>query len=280
MKQPTLDYYDMGNGVVAFSSTRQGGCSKGDYAEFNINRYCGDDEADIRQNRQTLCRLLGISDDRLLMPHQVHQTKTAIVDEQLLSHSDNERQQLLDGYDALMTNLAGVCIGVSTADCIPVLLYDSDHHAVCAIHAGWRGTVARIVEHAVAAMTAAYGTRPSQLKAQIAPGISLESFEVGDEVYEAFDTAGFDMTVISKKFPCNNGGSKLFTLHSSLLPSKWHLDLPECNRQQLIAIGVPAEAIRLSGICTYQQSDRYFSARKLGIRSGRIFTGIMLSDRH
>ena len=252
----------MGNGVVAFSSTRQGGCSKGNYAGFNINRYCGDDEADIRQNRQALCRLLGISDDRLLMPHQVHRTKMAIVDEELLNHSADERQQLLDGYDALITNLTGVCIGVSTADCIPVLLYDSDHHAVCAIHAGWRGTVARIVEHAVAAMTAAYGTRPSQLKAQIGPGISLESFEVGDEVYEAFNAAGFDMEIISRR------------------EAKWHLDLPECNRQQLIATGVPAEAIRLSGICTYQQSDRYFSARKLGIRSGRIFTGIMLSDRH
>lgn len=257
-KQPTLDYYDMGAGVVAFSSTRLGGCSKGNYAEFNINCYCGDDEADIRQNRQALCQLLGISDDRLLMPHQVHQAKTAIVDEELLSHSEEERLQLLDGYDALMTNLTGVCIGVSTADCIPVLLYDAEHHAVCAIHAGWRGTVARIVERAVAAMTATYGTRPLQLKAQIGPGISLQSFEVGDEVYEAFSAAGFDMEVISRR------------------EAKWHIDLPECNRQQLMAAGVPAEAIRLSAICTYQQFHCYFSARQLGIRSGRIFTGIML----
>ncbi len=267
-----MDYYDMGAEVVAFSSTRHGGCSKGNYAEFNINRYCGDDETDIHQNRQALCQLLGISDNRLLMPHQVHLTKTAIVDEELLRHSEEERQQLLDGYDALMTNLTGVCIGVSTADCIPVLLYDTEHHAVCAVHAGWRGTVARIVEHAVSAMTATYGTHPSQLQAQIGPGISLESFEVGSEVYEAFAQAGFEMKAISKKFPSNNNGGN----HSSLLPSKWHIDLPECNRQQLMATGVPAEAIRLSGVCTYRQSNRYFSARKLGIRSGRIFTGIML----
>ena len=96
MIPPRLDYYDMGAEVVAFSSTRHGGCSKGNYAEFNINRYCGDDEADIRQNRQALCRLLGISDDRLLMPHQVHQTKTALIDEELLAHTEDERQQLLD----------------------------------------------------------------------------------------------------------------------------------------------------------------------------------------
>ena len=258
VEQPILDYYDMGAEVVAFSSTRQGGYSKGNYAAFNINRYCGDQEEDIRQNRQALCGLLGISDDRLLMPHQVHQTKTARVDGELLKLSEEERRQLLDGYDALMTDISGVCIGVSTADCIPVLLYDSEHHAVCAIHAGWRGTVARIVEKSIAEMKAAYGTRPSQLIAQIGPGISLQSFEVGDEVYEAFSAAGFDMGSISQR------------------KEKWHIDLPECNRQQLIATGVPTQAIKVSGVCTYQQSLRYFSARKLGIDSGRIFTGIVL----
>ena len=256
--QTLLDFYDMADGVVAFSTTRQGGYSKGNYAAFNINRYCGDDETDIRLNHELLCRQLGISSNRLLMPHQVHQARTALVDESLLSRSDEERRQLLDGYDALMTDLCSVCIGVSTADCIPLLLYDDEHHAACAIHAGWRGTVARIAERSIAAMTAAYGTRPSRLRAQIGPGISLRSFEVGDEVYEAFAHAGFDMDSISRR------------------EQKWHIDLPECNRLELIAAGIPASAIQLSTACTYQQPARYFSARRLGIHSGRIFTGIML----
>ena len=81
MKQPQLDFYDMGTGVTAFSSTRHGGSSKGNYAAFNINRYCGDDEEAIRQNREALCQMLGISDDRLIMPHQVHLTKVARIDE-------------------------------------------------------------------------------------------------------------------------------------------------------------------------------------------------------
>ena len=72
IQQPQLDFYDMGPGVTAFSSTRHGGCSKGNYASFNINRYCGDDDNDIRQTREALCRLLHIADDRLIMPHQVH----------------------------------------------------------------------------------------------------------------------------------------------------------------------------------------------------------------
>lgn len=260
MMQPQLDFYDMGSGVVAFSSTRKGGYSEGNYGEFNINRYCGDDEAHICRNRELLCRHLGIGDDQLVMPHQVHLTKTALIDAAILKRTAAERQQLLDGYDALMTDVAGVCIGVSTADCIPLLLYDSEHHAVCAVHAGWRGTVARIAEQSVAAMSEAYGTCPSQLRAQIGPGISLSSFEVGDEVYEAFAEAGFDMSAISRR------------------EAKWHIDLPECNRQQLLSVGVPAQAVSLSGVCTYQQPDRYFSARRLGIRSGRIFTGIMLRE--
>ena len=146
MVEPTLQYYSLGEGVTAFSSTRQGGYSKGCYGQFNINRYCGDDEEAVRKNREVLCRLLHISDDHLLMPHQVHQTKLAVVDEEMLMLPSEERSARLEGVDALMTNMTGVCIGVSTADCIPVLLFDKKRRAACAVHAGWRGTVRRIVE--------------------------------------------------------------------------------------------------------------------------------------
>ena len=267
MKQPQLHFYDMAPNVVAFSSTRHGGCSKGAYAAFNINRYCGDNEEDILTNREALCYTLGITDDHLIMPHQVQLTKVLRVDEAFLSLNAQERQEALEGYDALMTDQRSVCIGVSTADCIPILLYDNEHHAASAIHAGWRGTVKRIVRRAVEAMTATYGTQPQQLVAQIGLGIHLDSFEVGDEVYEAFQQAGFEMEEISKKYP---------TSHSSLSTSKWHINLPECNRQQLIAVGLQPQNIRVSPICTFQQADDYFSARRLGINSGRIFTGIVM----
>ena len=279
MTEPKLQYYQLGNGVTAFSSTRHGGYSKGNYAEFNINHYCGDDEQAISQNREALCRLLGISSDRLLMPHQVHQTEIAVVDKGLLGLSPEEQREKLDGIDALMTNIAGLCIGVSTADCTPVLLYDPVHQAICAIHAGWRGTVQRIVEKTVKKMAAVYCTHPCDLIAQIGPGISLDSFEVGDEVYDAFAKEGFPMELISKKYPCNDGGSQFFTLHSSLFTSKWHIDLPECNRQQLLSMGIPSDHIAVSPVCTFLQPDTFFSARRLGINSGRIFSGIQLNPK-
>jgi copper oxidase (laccase) domain-containing protein len=118
--------------------------------------------------------------------------------------------------------------------------------------------VKRITEEAVKKMAEVYGTRPADLTAQIGPGISLDSFEVGDEVYDAFLQAGFDMTAISRR------------------TTKWHIDLPECNRLQLMAMGVSRECIGMSGICTYKQCDTFFSARRLGISSGRILTAIML----
>lgn len=250
MNSPQLTYYDFGERVVAFSTTRHGGCSTGNYAAFNINGYCGDEVAHIAENRCSLATLLGIDERHIVMPHQVHET--------VVRRIDGPQQEVIEGVDAVMTDVPRLCIGVSTADCIPILLYDEVHHAVCAVHAGWRGTVKRIVHAAIHAMHDTYGSEPSQLKAVIGPGISLESFEVGDEVFRQFAEAGFDMTVISRKY------------------SKWHIDLPMCNRLQLEEVGV--RDIWLSGICTFQQHQDYFSARRLGINSGRIFTGIMLQD--
>lgn len=254
---PQLLYYNLYKDVVAFSTTRHGGFSTGAYGEFNINRYCGDDTEVIRKNRALLCQQLGISDERLIMPHQVHLAQSVQIDEAFFALSEDEKQTRLEGIDAIMTNLTGVCIGVSTADCIPLLVYDPRHRAMAAIHAGWRGAVRRIVLQTIADMTTAYGSQPTDLRVQIGPGISIDSFEVGDEVYDAFAQAGFDMKPISRR------------------EAKWHINLPECNRLQLIAAGVPEANISVADICTVKQSDTFFSARRLGIKSGRIFSGII-----
>ena len=248
MNNPQLTYYDFGERVVAFSTTRHGGCSTGNYAAFNINAYCGDEPAHIAENRRSLATLLGIDDSHIVMPHQVHGTEVRRI--------DAPQQEIIEGVDAVMTDVPQLCIGVSTADCIPIIIYDEAHHAACAVHAGWRGTVQRIVRVAVEAMCKAYGSLPSQMKAVVGPGISLESFEVGDEVYQQFADAGFDMSAISRRY------------------AKWHIDLPMCNRLQLEDAGITD--IYMSNICTYQQASDYFSARRLGINSGRIFTAVMM----
>lgn len=258
MTNPQLTYHSLHPRVRAFSSTRKGGVSEGRYGEFNINPYCGDAPDAVMMNRKALCAELQIDDAHLLMAHQVHGTEARIIAEEFFSLSPSTRQQLLEGVDALITAIPHVCIGVSTADCIPVLLYDEEHHVAAAVHAGWRGTVARVVQKTIAAMQSSFQTKPAHLHACIAPGISLRHFEVGDEVYQAFAQAGFNMPAISQQM------------------DKWHINLPECNRLQLLEAGVSDDRILSTGICTYEQVDAYFSARRLGIQSGRIYNGIIL----
>jgi len=263
--KPDLYKYDLGDDVTVFSSTRRGGVSKGRYGEFNINEFCGDEADDILRNRSLLATELGIDTDRLVIPHQVHKTEIRLITEDFFSLPSPIRKRVIDGVDGVMTAGRGICIGVSTADCIPVLLYDARNRAAAAVHAGWRGTVERIASKAVEEMKTVFNTAPQDLKAVIGPGISLESFEVGAEVYDTFANHGFNMTDIAKRYPAMTGDSE-----------KWHIDLWECNKQQLTDAGIKKENIQIAGICTYKHSDVFFSARRMTINSGRIYTAIML----
>lgn len=253
--------YNIGEGVIAFSTTRKGGVSTGTYSAFNITHYCGDNPKCVKQNRETLCRFLGITDESLFLPRQTHDTKVLCIDDSFLLLSSEERIMQLDGIDAVITNIPNICIGVSTADCVPILLFDRKKRVVAAVHAGWRGTVARILERTIAQMMDSYNTDPKDISAVIAPSISLDSFEVGDEVYDVFATNGFAMDNIAKRYG-----------------ERWHIDLWEANCIQLLSYGVLSSSITVSGICTYKEYDRFFSARRLGINSGRIFNGIMLKN--
>lgn len=277
----TLQTYNMAPSVVAFSTTREGGYSRGYYSSFNACPYCGDNPDCVRRNCNMLCTLLGIDYRNMIIPHQVHGTEVRLIDRLFLEEAgpapdgeDNEGEctPLLEGIDALMTSEPKVCLSVSTADCIPVLLYDMTHHAVAAIHAGWRGTAAGITRKTIEAMNKVFGTEGKDCKAVIGPGISLDSFEVGEEVYEAFAEAGFYMPDITRRYSVVNAPPSLFA-------TKWHIDLPEANRIQLMSEGVKSENIYNCGICTYKNSDNYFSARKFGTLSGRILTGIMMNKQ-
>ena len=264
--KPSLLRYDIADEVLAFSTMRHGGASTGAYAEMNINYYCGDDPQAIAENRRLLCSELEIADSQLLYPHQTHGCKVVEIDRELLALPSGEQQQRLDGVDAVVTRQRGICIGVSTADCIPIIIYDPLHHAVAAVHAGWRGTVGRIVQKAVAEMAARFGSEAGSMSAVIGPGISKKNFEVGWEVWQQFADAGFAMGEISDSAKRNDCGRRP------------HIDLPRCNKLQLIEAGLSLHAVTECGICTYDNAADFFSARRLGIDSGRIFTGVMLRN--
>jgi YfiH family protein len=247
-----MKQYNTIDKITAFSTER--GCYNPSlpYDGFNITYYTDDDPKHIATCRKMLSMVLDISDDHLILPRQVHGTEIAEVTEQNLGSR-------FDGVDALMTSMPHTCIGVSTADCVPILIYDTQARAIAAAHAGWRGTVARIGSKTVAAMLQRYSMSAADLKVVIGPSIGPDAFEVGDEVYEAFSQAGFEMNEIAFK---RNG--------------KWHIDLWQANALDLQQAGIARENIEIAGICTYQQHEDFFSARRLGIKSGRIYTGIMI----
>lgn len=248
--------------ISCFVTTRHGGCSTGNYASFNCTSYTGDDADCVRKNRELLCAALPVQPQELIIPFQTHSTNSLVIDEAYLNATCGERLAMLQDVDALITRMPGYCICISTADCIPILVYDKKHHAVAAVHAGWRGTVNRILTQTLRRMQTLYGTEGKDIIACIGPGISLDSFEVGDEVYEAFRTGGFPMEYVSAWKPETH---------------KYHIDLWAANRLQLSDFGVPPQQIENAGICTYQQHEDFFSARRLGIKSGRILSGIMIN---
>jgi len=219
----------------------------------------------------SLCDALNVPIERFARPHQVHGVVVRTLSEEDFANPELllPDSSLMEGVDAVIYNVRNACIGISTADCIPVVCYDPEHHCAAAIHAGWKGTVLRIVEHSLSEMQRVYGTDPTALKCAIGPGISFESFEVGDEVYDAFDSAGFDMSTLAQRFPCNSSDS------NNAITEKWHINLKECNRQQLIKMGVKPENIEVSSIDT-KTDERFYSARREGAKTGRILSGIVL----
>ncbi len=241
--------------ISHFTTTRAGGCSSGNYASFNCTEYTGDNPEDVFRNQSLLLSSLP-QVKQLVIPRQVHDIRICVI-----SSPEVVSSEALQGIDALITNQQGFCLCISTADCIPILLYDTKKQVIAAIHAGWRGTVNGIAQKVIREMECVYDTCAADVVACIGPGISLQSFEVGQEVYEAFQNAEFQMDRISLW---------------NATTEKHHIDLWEANRIQLEECGVQPSNIQCADICTYEEHETFFSARRLGIASGRILSGIML----
>ena len=247
-------------GISHFFTTRQGGVSRGmAYGSMNPGLYTTDNPEAVRRNLAILAERIGLSVERIVMPHQTHEDRLLTIDADFLAKPMAEQRQRLEGVDGLVTAEPRVCVAVSTADCVPLLLYAPDQGVVAAVHAGWRGTVKGIAQKAVRQLQSEFGCDPSQVRAGIGPSISQAAFEVGEEVVEAFASAGMPLYRLMRRDP-NYG--------------KAHIDLWGANRWQLMEAGVAAGHIEVAGICTYSQWERFFSARRLGVQSGRIVSGI------
>jgi len=241
-----------------FSTTIEGGVSEGNYATFNLGMFSGDDIEKISENRKRLISEIGIEEEKLIIPYQIHSDNILSIDTAFLSKSDLEQTALLNGVDAVITDQKDVCIGISTADCVPILLYDHVLNVFAAVHAGWRGTVAKLVEKTIFEMNMKYGCNSANLIACIGPAISMEYFEVGEEVIYDFMKAGFIIDSIAFRHPDTG---------------KTYIDLWFANELLLSQAGILNKHLETTNLCTYSNADLFFSARRQGIKSGRMISG-------
>lgn len=184
--------------------------------------------------------------------------------------------------DGLITQTPGLVLAIQTADCLPVILVDTKSHAVGVFHAGWRGTVKRIVEKGVGEMYRCFGSRPRDLKAAIGPGIGGCCYEVGEEVrikFESqFEYGASLFREVKDSDPVRDKYPLLFLTarapgHSEL-PKRIFLDLVEANRRQLIAAGVPKKNIESSPLCTNCHPELLFSFRAERGKTGRMMGAV------
>jgi hypothetical protein len=262
-------------------STRTGGHSSafGGRA-LNLGFTPADSRAAVELNRTAFLTSLGAVDARgqpwpLVTLRQTHSN---------IIHCVDRTPEHAATADGVVTRTPGLLLAVQTADCLPILLVDSERRAVGAFHAGWRGTLARIVEKGVAEMRRRFGTEVQHIHAAIGAGIGRCCYEVGGEVREQFASQfdyGADLfeevlvsDPIREKYPL------LFMTarppgHSDFGP-KLHLDLVAANHRQLLDVGLPEANIEALGLCTACRTDLFFSYRAEHGPTGRLMGAIGL----
>lgn len=230
--------------IKAISSTRLGGVSRAPYNGFNLAEHVDDNTDDVTENRRKLKEYGRLPAE----PCWLQQTHSTIV------VSANPEQQSIDA-DGSVCNQAGVVCVVQTADCLPILLTTNNGNKVGALHAGWRGLCNGIIEKGIAAMM----TQPDQIIVWMGPAIGPNYFEVGEDVFNAYDNT----------YP---GSSQVFKATGD---RKWHMNIYEAARQVLHKSGV--NQIYGGDHCTYTDEKHFYSYRRDGI-CGRMASMIWMEN--
>ncbi|MDP2337868.1 MAG: peptidoglycan editing factor PgeF [Bacteroidota bacterium] len=234
--------------IVHFITTKEG------WASGDNPRFTGDSESIYSGSRKELAVSGDWDPDRFVFPRQTHSDHVEVATSASGSFDFTHT-------DALITNESGLFICVQTADCVPVLLYDPQKKVVAAIHAGWRGTVAKIAQKTVQRMTLEYGCNPADIVAGIGPSIHMHAYEVGSEVVEAVHSSFSNSALLLKP---------------SLNEGKAYFDLWEANKMVLMESGIQEENVEIMGLCSFEHAGLFYSARRDGADTGRMVSGIRL----
>lgn len=234
-------------------TTRKGGGSVENFESLNLSYKVGDNAEHVDLNRKIVSQLLSIDQQHLHFPDQCHTSTVKIL-------NGNGNFDLSE-TDALITSEKGIGIGVLAADCVPVLFFDTKKEIVAAAHAGWRGTVKKIVSEVIKKLDIEFGSRPEDIIAGIGPGISQNHYEVDESVIVEVEKAINQPERFYKPSKRNN---------------RYLLNLQDLNLQMLIDCGLHLENIEVLRTCTFENSNLFFSARRDGFNTGRFGAVIAL----
>jgi len=248
----TADRFSAAGGVIHGFSTRYGGVSEGFLSSMNLGTTRGDTPANVVENYRRYTAALGAKLENMAMTRQVHGTYIHTV-EPVDCKADPYLPERYDS-DGLITNLPGVPLVIFSADCLPVLLYDPVKKVICAVHAGWRGTVAGIAPKGVEKMAADYGCDPANILAAIGPGISKCHFETHSDVPDAV-----------RGILTEEEAASCIVDHGT---GKYHVDLKRVNSLLLQKAGVREENITVDPECTACKTEKYWSHRMVGGQRG------------
>ena len=232
-------------------STRTGGVSPAPWDSLNLGVSVGDDMARVQENFRRFCGAVGVDERKVVLSRQVHEDNIRLV-----TAADCGkglwRERDYESVDAMITQEPGLSLVVFSADCNVILLWDPQHHAAGAVHAGWRGVAAALVRKTAFRMQEAFGTDPAALRCAIGPAIGPCCFETDDDV-----PAALRKTLGDKADP-----------YMTRQGAKWHIDLRAVNARLLRDLGVPADHIDVCSHCTACMPELYWSHRKLGMARG------------
>lgn len=267
---PLLQYPAFDN--IAFVrhgfSTRWGGVSEGIYSSMSFKEDGEDTDANIRENYRRMAVALGCDVKKMVRSKLCHGTKIHKVESEDFGIGVLAKSTLLD-IDGLITNIPGVTLAATFADCVPLYMIDTKHKAVGLAHSGWRGTVDQIGLHMLQAMKEHYATEPDNLQIAIGPCICGDCYEVGQELHDAFvkkfsgeieSKTGIRFADICKELPVA-AYMKQNSMDSKHSIKKYHLDLRLANLMTFLAAGVPIEQIEIADICTCCNPEMIFSHR-------------------
>lgn len=236
-------------------STRHGGVSQGCFDSLNLGLHVEDDAAAVKQNRDIFFDGLGLPPGKGVTCQQVHGSRIAKVTAADSGRGIYDYEEAIPQVDALVTNVPKLPLMLFFADCTPILLADPVSRAIGVAHGGWKGTVSSIAAKTVKRMEEEFGSRPENILAAIGPNIGACCYEVGDEVAQRFQEA----------FPLFK--DKILVRGKSV---KYHLDLAETNKRQLLQAGVAEENIDVAHVCTSCNNRQFFSYRGDHGQTGRI----------